>query len=121
YTVTDIHGNSTTCSFTVTITDDENPTITCPANINQTADAGVCNAAVTVPAPQAADNCGVLSVTNDFNGTANASGTYPVGTTTVVYTVTDIHGNSTTCSFTVTITDDEAPSITCPVNVNQTA
>jgi gliding motility-associated-like protein len=121
YTITDIHGNSATCSFTVTITDDENPTITCPSNITQTADAGVCNAAVAIAVPQTGDNCGVQSVTNSYTGTADASGTYPVGTTTVTYTVTDIHGNSSTCSFTVTITDDENPTITCPANITQTA
>ncbi len=46
----------------------------------QTTDAGNCTAAVTVVAPTTADNCGVASVTNSFNGTADASGTYPIGT-----------------------------------------
>ena len=55
-------------------------------------DAGNCTAAVTVVAPTTADNCGVASVTNNFNGTADASGTYPIGTTTVVWTVTDNSG-----------------------------
>jgi gliding motility-associated-like protein len=121
YTVTDIHGNSSTCSFTVTVTDDENPTIVCPSNITQTADAERCDAQVTLPSPQTDDNCGVQSVSNDYTGTADASGVYPVGTTTVTYTVTDIHGNSSTCSFTVTVTDDENPTIVCPSNITQTA
>ena len=37
--------------------------------------------------------------------------TFPVGTTTVTYTVTDLAGNTATSSFTVTVTDDEAPVI----------
>ncbi len=60
----------------------------------QTADPGVCQAAVTVVAPATSDNCGVASVSNDYNGTTDASDTYPVGTTTVTWTVTDIHGNT---------------------------
>ncbi|MEN9347164.1 MAG: hypothetical protein RLZZ77_675, partial [Bacteroidota bacterium] len=114
----DIHGNVTTCSFIVTITDDENPTITCPANITQTADAGLCSAAATINAPVVADNCAVASVTNDYNGTANATDVYPVGTTTIIWTVTDIHGNASTCSMTVTVTDDEQPIINCTNDIS---
>jgi hypothetical protein len=86
WTVTDNNGNTATCTQDITVTgyyDDEDPTITCAADQTQTADAGLCNAAVTVVAPVTADNCGVASVVNDFNGTADASDTYPVGTTTV--------------------------------------
>jgi len=34
YTAKDAAGNITTCSFTITISDVINPTITCPANIS---------------------------------------------------------------------------------------
>ena len=77
-------------------------------------------AAVTVVAPTTADNCGVASVTNDFNNTADASGTYPVGTTTVVWTVTDNSGNTATCSMDITVTDDEDPTITCAADQTAT-
>lgn len=40
---------------------------------------------------------------NDFSGAADASGIYPVGTTTVTYTVTDQSGNTSQCSRQVTI------------------
>ena len=42
---------------------------------------------------------------------------YPVGTTTVVWTVTDVNGNTNTCSQTVTIVDNEVTSLTCPPDV----
>ena len=43
-----------------------------------------------------------------------ASGSiFPVGTTTVTYEAEDCQGNTSTCSFDVTITDDEAPSVSC--------
>jgi len=117
YTAIDIYGNTSTCVFDVTVTDNENPTITCPANITQTADAGYCSAAVCVPSPATADNCGVAGVVNNYNGTADASDVYPVGTTPVVWTVTDIYGNTAQCSMTITITDDEDPTITCPADI----
>ena len=117
WTVTDIHGNADTCSMIVTVTDNELPTITCPADITQTADAGVCEAFVNVAVPVNADNCVVASIINDYNNTANASDVYPVGTTTVMWTVTDIHGNFTTCSMDITVNDNEQPAITCPANI----
>ena len=74
-------------------------------------------AAVSITAPGTDDNCGVASVINDFNSTADASGTYPVGTTTIIWTVTDDSGNTATCEQTVTVEDNELPTITCPVDV----
>jgi len=120
-TVTDASLNSSTCTATVTVNDNTDPTITCGADINQANDPGVCNAVVAVPAPVTNDNCSVATVTNSFNGTSDASDTYPVGTTTVTWTVTDSNGNSATCDQDITVDDTENPSVTCvagPVNVN---
>jgi len=65
--------------------------ITCDIDQAQTADAGVCNAAVIVSSPiTTSDNCGVASVLNDYNNSTDASDTYPVGTTVITWTVTDI-------------------------------
>ncbi|TAF88128.1 MAG: HYR domain-containing protein, partial [Flavobacteriia bacterium] len=119
-TVTDDSGNSIDCSFNVTLEDNIDPTITCPANITQTADAGLCSAQVNILVPVTNDNCSVVSVTNDYTSTNDASGVYPVGTTTVTYTVIDIAGNTVSCSFDVTISDDEQPVIVCPNDVTQT-
>ena len=112
WTVNDIHGNSKTCQQTVTVTDNELPTITCPASVSVNNDPGQCYATVTLVNPVTSDNCGVQSVTND------APATFPVGTTTVTWTVNDIHGNSKTCQQTVTVTDNELPTITCPAGVS---
>ena len=119
FTATDIAGNTTTSTFTVTVTDDEDPVISdTPAAITQSNDAGNCSAVVNWTPPTAADNCGVDSMVGD----AASGDTFPVGTTTVSYTATDIHGNSTTSSFTVTVTDDEAPVISdMPASITQTA
>ncbi len=89
------------------------PTITCPSDITANNDPGSCDAAITVPIPVTSDNCVVASLVNDFNGTGNASGTYPIGITTVNWTVTDAVGLTTTCSMTVTISDNENPTPIC--------
>ena len=82
------------------------------------ADAGNCSANVMISLPQTTDNCGVVNYSNNFNSTANASGVYPVGVTPVTWTATDAAGNSTTCSMTVKVVDDQAPVITCPADVS---
>lgn len=51
------------------------------------------------------------SITNNFNGTSDASDTYPVGTTNVFWTIIDCDGNSHTCSQTVQVIDNQPPVI----------
>ncbi len=54
-----------------------------------------------------------------LSGLASGS-TFPVGTTTNTYRVTDAAGNTATCSFNVTVNDTQAPAITCPANITVT-
>ena len=109
YTAVDAAGNTTTSSFTVTVTDDELPSFAgVPADINQANDMGICGAVVTWTAPTADDNCGIASLTS----THNPGDTFAVGTTTVTYTATDIHGNVNTTSFDVDVDDTENPVFT---------
>jgi hypothetical protein len=114
-TATDAANNTDICTFTVTVTDNESPDITCPANITQTADAGVCGAIVTFAA-SATDNCSAVVTYSQNPGTL-----FPVGSTTVTATATDAANNTDICTFTVTVTDNESPDITCPANISQTA
>lgn len=111
WTVTDIHGNVTTASQSVTVTDNQVPTITAPAPVAVNNDAGACSAAsVSLGTPLAGDNCGIATITN------NALPPFVVGTSTVVWTVTDVNGLSSTATQTVTVTDNEAPVITAPAD-----
>ncbi|MDZ4750756.1 MAG: choice-of-anchor L domain-containing protein, partial [Flavobacteriales bacterium] len=116
WTVTDASGNTTTCTTVVTVVDTQIPVITsCPPNQSVFTTSGACTRAVTIPQPTVTDNC-PLTYSNSFNGTSNASGTYPIGTTTVTWTVTDPSGNIVTCAHTITVTDNVVPTITCPAN-----
>ena len=117
WTATDGSGNTHTDTQLVTVVDDENPTVTCPADITETAEAGKCDAVVTFTLPAGDDNCGVLSVV-----ASPASGSvFPVGTTPVTITVTDTAtpANTNTCTFNVIVTDDEDPVLTCPTDITQ--
>ena len=107
YTAMDAEGNMSAASFTITISDDENPAIAdMPANISLSNDLGICGAVATWTEPTASDNCGIASLTS----THDSGDTFAVGTTTVTYTATDVNGNSITDSFDITVTDNEAPS-----------
>lgn len=110
FTVTD-GTNTVNVSTVVTISDDQDPVITgCPADITaETSDdgAGNCSTTVNWTAPAAGDNCGISS----FTSTHNPGDVFDKGTTTVTYTASD-GTNTATCSFDVTVVDDEAPMFT---------
>ena len=95
------------CSFKVMVEDTEPPVVTCPANITQANDPGQCGAVINYTVT-ATDNC-TSSVTVTVQP---ASGSFfPVGVTTVTATATDAAGNTSACSFTVTVNDVEPPVI----------
>lgn len=111
--VEDDNGNFVKCYTDVTVVDDEDPTIACSGDIIVDTDYNQCGAQVTINSPTVADNCGIATITNDFNNTSDASGFYPVGNTTVNWTVTDIHGNTANCSQIITVEDNEDPTAVC--------
>ncbi len=111
FVVTDASGNTATCSFTVTVIDNEDPVISCPANIAANNDLGICGAVVTYTTPSGTDNCPGQTTTQTAGLPSGA--TFPVGTTTNTFVVTDAAGNTATCSFTVTISDTENPAASC--------
>lgn len=110
YVAVDAAGNTAKCSFTVSVVDVEPPSIApCPGNISQANDTGECSAVVTWPNPLPDDNCGVVSFVSSGIPTGNefpVGGPYQVG-----YSATDEAGNTTVCSFEVTVMDAELPQI----------
>ena len=113
YRATDVCGNFTNCVQIITVNDITAPVVTCPANIAAVTPVGSCTAIVTFT-PTATDNCaGAVTITS-----VPASGSaFIIGTTPVIVTATDVCGNSSTCSFLVTVTDGQLPTITAqPVN-----
>ena len=106
YTATDAAGHTATCTFSVTVNDTQAPAITCPANITVNTPVGSCTAVVNFAAT-ATDNCPGTTIAY-----SPASGSvFALGTTTVTATATDAAGNTSTCSFTVTVNDGQLPVI----------
>ena len=107
------NGQSATCTQRITLVDTQAPTLTnCPASVTISSD----QATYTWTSPTVTDNCGGNITLN--SNVANGS-TFPIGTTTVVLTATDACGNSSTCSFTVTVVQagcQATPTINCPAN-----
>ncbi|MCB0530517.1 MAG: HYR domain-containing protein, partial [Saprospiraceae bacterium] len=90
------------------------PEIACPADITVSNDPGQCSAVVNYMSPSGMDNCpgAILVQTTGLGGGSS----FPVGSTTETYQVTDAAGNTISCSFTVTVNDTQNPTIACPAD-----
>src|SRR5439155_6591140 len=114
-TASDSLGQMDSCSFAVAVNDDENPTVTCPADKTQNTDANQCYATVTYTTPTGSDNCpGTTVLCSPASGSQFAK-----GTNTVTCTATDATGNTGSCSFKVIVEDDQNPTVTCPADKTQ--
>ncbi len=116
-TATDAAGNSSDVkSFTVTVLDTTAPAITVPQN--QTIEAtGPTGAAVTYTASAKDLVDGAVTPTC----TTASGSTLPLGSTTVTCSATDSRGNTSTKTFTITVVDKTAPTVTVPLSVNALA
>ena len=102
----------TQCCFSVTLTDTNAPTLTCPQDITVTSP-NCQPVPVTFPLPIAVDNC-------DPNPTVTCSPlltAYPCGVTIVTCTAVDNAGNVATCAFRVIVVCPGGPQITCPPDI----
>jgi len=106
WTATDTSGNTSTCVQRVTVEDREAPTISCPADFSLP-----CSIDLLVPVSftvSAHDNCDAQPtvICNPPSGSL-----FPIGTTTVTCTATDAAGNTSACSFTVTVTGQDLSAL----------
>ncbi len=131
FQVRDAVGNTANCSFNITITDNQAPIFSsCPADIPRTTDPGLCSSTFDPPDPVVTDNCMSLvqltwSLSGATNGSSPSAGinylgltAFNQGTTTVTYTATDTGGNNVFCSFNILVTDNQQPTITCPIGIS---
>jgi len=119
-TVTDQAGLQGTCSYTLTVADLTNPTITCPNNQNVSVNAS-CQATLAdyTSSAVASDNCS--SPAQMALAQTPPPGSVISSNTQIVITATDQAGNSYSCNFYAVIIDNAAPTITCPPNINVTS
>lgn len=104
-----------TCIQNISLIDTLAPVMTnCPANISINPNYN-CDAFPTWTPPIFIDQCSATSITTNHE----IGSQFNIGNTEVIYTATDACGNSSTCSFIVTVTDsccNKPPTIVCPNN-----
>jgi PKD repeat protein len=108
-TVTDVNGNTGTCTSTVTVIDTISPVAQCQ-NISIYLNAAG-NASLTGNDLDggSTDNCGTLTYAASQTSFTCAN----VGANNVVLTVTDLSGNTSSCTAVVTVLDTVSPSVIC--------
>lgn len=109
FTATDGSGNTEVCSFTITVVDNEAPTMVCQNITIQLDEFGNASIIAADVDGGSIDNCGIASLSVSPS-TFDCS---DVGDNPVVLTVTDIHGNSNTCTAIVTVEDVTPPLAVC--------
>ena len=108
-TVVDVNGNVSSCNSVVTVNDTISPIAICQDIVVQLDSLG--NASIDAEEIDngSSDACGITGFTVDVNTFDCAN----VGGNTVVLTVEDNNGNTSTCSATVTIEDNIDPIVNC--------
>jgi hypothetical protein len=109
--VRDSGGEVSTAAATVTVRDTTTPALVCP--VPQAAECSSPGGAPVSLVATTTDACSpAVLVENDRTpGGADASGTYPLGTTGVTFRATDASGNGATCNAAVMVRDTRPPSL----------
>jgi len=110
WTATDNHGNITTAYQTITVVDTTSPTIISPQDITSEATDPTMNY-IELGELVASDSVGIESIIND------KPITFPFGSTTVTWTVTDTSDNISQTTQVVTLVDTTLPEIFAPTDI----
>jgi hypothetical protein len=105
----------------IKLSDTQGPELICPADLSVGTDFWYCHANVSVPKPIAHDECSDIvsyALTSSAGTVVQFGNNFVInglelGTHFVTWTVTDLCGNSSTCSFTITVVDDVVPVVSC--------
>ncbi|MBK8556068.1 MAG: HYR domain-containing protein [Lewinellaceae bacterium] len=124
----------------IKVVDEEGPTVACPSNITVSTDPFVCSATPNLPDVLITDACSRIAsivakykvdgITYTLNGSLTTfpgnnlwnpdtlgqlgyAQNLPLGATQVTYITTDDCGNSTECTFNVTVEDQTPPVVAC--------
>lgn len=105
----------------IILEDRQGPELICPADLTVNTSVWFCYASPIIPKPLAADACSDIKTYQLYSpegevqilGNLFRVNELPVGTHTLVWTVTDECHNSSTCSFNVTVVDNVPPVMAC--------
>ena len=110
WTAIDASGNKANATQTVTVKDTTAPKITVPSDIKAKA-TSLSDNIIPLGNATASDNVKVVSLTN------NASKTFPLGKTSVLWVATDESGNKANATQTVDVENTTPPKLTVPSNI----
>jgi hypothetical protein len=104
----DEKGYSSAATATVTVVDQLKPVLTAPSAQHLCYKGEAFS--YSLPAVRATDNCGIASISYAVSGAtirtgtgSDASGVFNTGTSTITWTVRDVHGNVSTATTTITV------------------
>lgn len=116
-TADDGNGNTTPCTFNVTLRDVTPPTVQCPADQTISADMDCQGTVGSWSLVSKADNCTASASITESQDIAPGTGlSGHNGAQTVTLTANDGNGNTNSCQFSVTLKDITPPVIQCPAN-----
>ncbi|HJT09185.1 MAG TPA: HYR domain-containing protein [Candidatus Nitrosotalea sp.] len=110
WTAKDTSGNTANATQVINVVDTTAPKITAPAAVTSIA-TSLDNNTASLGNATATDNVKVVSITN------NASKTFPLGKTTILWVATDESGNKANATQTVDVVNTTPPKITAPAAV----
>ncbi|MCW3109628.1 MAG: hypothetical protein JWQ09_4134, partial [Segetibacter sp.] len=117
FTATDAAGNSSQCSFSVTVNDNQKPVLEAPVSQTFNYKANV----YAIPALIFNDNCGIATVTYTISGATirsgigpDATGGFNAGSSVITWSATDVHGNIETATTAVKVTVGSSINVSIP-------
>ena len=122
-TLTDVDGNMSTATAVVTVVDTIAPLLQCPAPLTvRTSEDGSGNCLYLINDSSldpltVSDNCSLERLQHDYalapsDSTLQGS-SFSTGTQNITWTLTDVNGQTNTCTVSITVQDDEAPIANC--------
>jgi predicted RecA/RadA family phage recombinase len=112
YTAVADNGQSASCEQTISVQDNQPPSIQCPEDLEVILETGECELTdFEAEDALAGSVCGTVDVSND------AAEILPIGTTTITQTASDVNGQESICTHTVTVIPTEESSILCPADI----
>ncbi|MCG8326881.1 MAG: T9SS type A sorting domain-containing protein [Chitinophagales bacterium] len=108
-TVTDMNGNEEACLVSISVEDEVAPMAVCNDILVQLDESGSGTLSVAEVDNNSSDACGIQSMSINKESFSCSD----VGENTVILSLVDVNGNSSTCTATITVEDNIAPVANC--------